>query len=724
MNYFKKYDRITGWLVFAIAAAVYLLTMEPTASLWDCAEFIATSYKLEVGLPPGAPLFMMISRFFTLFAPGAEYAAVMVNTMSSLASAFTILFLFWSITHLGRRITANRGQELTPARTWTILGAGIVGALAYAFTDTFWFSAIEGEVYALFSFFTAVVVWAILKWEEVADEPHANRWLVLIAYLMGLSIGVHLLNLLAIPAIVFIYYFKKTPKVTAWGVVKATLIAAAILLFINNIVIPYTVAAGAVVDRWFVNGLGLPVNSGLLTFVLLLITLVAGAVYLTYRKGMAVWNTILLCLGVILIGYSSYASVVIRAAANPPMNSNNPGTAYGLLYFLNRDQYGSVPLLTGAQFSTPDAPIEDVKYAKKYYLDTEGKYRATESVADYTYPAEFVTLFPRMWSTNPSHIEGYKQWSQMDKGKTVFYKGERYEVPTGAQNLRYFFSYQMNFMYWRYFLWNFVGRQSDNQSYGEITDGQWLSGIGTAVYTLVRCPELRARREERRITGSMLRELLSASVLTCLQQSVMNLGILMVQGRINSFGPVIMAAFAAAVKIDSFAYMPLQDFGNAFSTFIAQNYGAQQPERIRRGIRTAVILSSVFAVCVSACVVLLAAPLLGLFLQPGETEILQAGVTYLRIAGAFYVGIGGLFLLYGLYRAVGRPGMSLVLTVISLGTRVALAYALSAIPSIGVVGIWWSIPIGWALADLTGVLVWRRAGRKLTENSHPGAKMR
>ena len=253
---------------------------------------------------------------------------------------------------------------------------------------------------------------------------------------------------------------------------------------------------------------------------------------------------------------------------------------------------------------------------------------------------------------------------------------------------------------------------------------QWLSGIGTAVYTLVRCPELRARREERRITGAMLRELLSASVLTCLQQSVMNLGILMVQGRINSFGPVIMAAFAAAVKIDSFAYMPLQDFGNAFSTFIAQNYGAQQPERIRRGIRTAVLLSSVFAVCVSACVLLLAAPLLGLFLQLGEAEILQAGVTYLRIAGAFYVGIGGLFLLYGLYRAIGRPGMSLVLTVISLGTRVALAYALSAVPAIGVVGIWWSIPIGWALADLTGVLVWRRAGRKLTENSHPGAKMR
>ena len=474
MNHFKKYDRITGWAVFAIAALVYLLTMEPTASLWDCAEFIATSYKMAVGHPPGAPLFMMISRFFTLFAPGAQYAALMVNTMSSLASAFTILFLFWSITHLGRRITAVRGQELTPARTWAVLGAGLVGALAYAFTDTFWFSAIEGEVYALSSLFTAVVVWAILKWEEEADEPHANRWLVLIAYLMGLSIGVHLLNLLAIPAIVFIYYFKKTPKVTAWGVVKVTLLAAAILLFINNIVIPYTVAAGAVVDRWFVNGLGLPVNSGLLTFVLLLIALLAGGIYLTYRKGLAVWNTVLLCLAVILVGYSSYASVVIRASANPPMNSNDPDNAYALLYFLNRDQYGTKPLLTGAQYP---APIEDMNYTTKYYLDTEGKYRASETVTDYTYPAEFVTLFPRMWSTNPAHVAGYKEWGRVDKGKTVFYRGERFELPTCGQNLRYFFSYQLNFMYWRYFLWNFVGRQSDTQSYGEITDGQWLSGI-------------------------------------------------------------------------------------------------------------------------------------------------------------------------------------------------------------------------------------------------------
>lgn len=475
MDHFKKYDRITGWIVFAVAALVYLLTMEPSASLWDCAEFIATSYKLEVGHPPGAPLFMMIARFFTMFAPKPEYAAVMVNSMSALASAFTILFLYWSITHLGRRIITLRGGEMTAANTWTVIGAGIVGSLAYTFTDTFWFSAVEGEVYALSSLFTALVVWAMLKWEEAAGEPHANRWLVLIAYLMGLSIGVHILNLLTIPALVFIYYFKKTPKVTVWGVVKATLIAAAILLFINNIVIPYTAAAGAVVDRWFVNGLGLPVNSGLLVFMLVLFGLLGAGVYYTYKRGKAVWNTILLCLTVILIGYSSYASVVIRASANPPMNSNDPDNAYGLLYLLNRDQYGTKPLLFGAQYS---APIEDVVYTDKYYLSSEdGKYEASATVTDYEYPNEFITFFPRMWSANEAHIEGYKEWGRMGDGKKISYMGERYSVPTWGENMRFFMNYQLNFMYWRYFLWNFVGRQSDVQSLGEITDGQWLSGI-------------------------------------------------------------------------------------------------------------------------------------------------------------------------------------------------------------------------------------------------------
>lgn len=474
MNYFKKFDRITGWIVFAIAALVYLLTIEPSASLWDCGEFIATSYKLEVGHPPGAPLFMMIARLFTMFAPSPEYAATMVNAMSALASAFTILLLFWSITHLGRRIVNKNGNELTAAQTWTVLGAGIVGALAYTFTDTFWFSAVEGEVYALSSLFTALVVWAMLKWEEVADEPHANRWLVLIAYLMGLSIGVHILNLLAIPAIVFIYYFKKTAKVTAWGVVKVTLIAGALLLLINSLIIPYTAAIGAVVDKWFVNGFGFPANIGLMIFMLLLFAALGLAIYITHKKGKVVLNTIVVCLTVIFIGYSSYASVVIRSSANPPMNSNKPDNAYGLLYLLNRDQYGNKPLVFGAQYS---APMEDIVYADKYYLDNNGKYQKVSTVNSYKYPAEFITFLPRMWSASPAHIAGYKSWGEMGSGNKIPYQGERIAVPTSGENMRFFFSYQLNFMYWRYFLWNFVGRQSDIQSVGEITNGQWLSGI-------------------------------------------------------------------------------------------------------------------------------------------------------------------------------------------------------------------------------------------------------
>ena len=263
MNQFKRWNNITGWIVFAIASATYLLTMEPSSSLWDCSEFIATSYKLEVGHPPGAPLFMMLARIATLLAPSTHYVPHMVNAMNSLASAFCILFLFWTITHMARRIITRSGQELTRANILTILGTGIVGALAYTFTDTFWFSAVEGEVYALSSMFTALVVWLMLKWEEQADQPHSTRWIILIAYLMGLSIGVHILNLLTIPALVFIYYFRKTQKITFKGIFWSAVISGAILLFINGIIIPYTVYIGAFVDLFFVNTLGLPVNSGM-----------------------------------------------------------------------------------------------------------------------------------------------------------------------------------------------------------------------------------------------------------------------------------------------------------------------------------------------------------------------------------------------------------------------------------------------------------------------------
>ena len=506
MTYFKRWNDLVGWAVFAVAAVVYLLTMEPVSSLWDCSEFIATSYRLEVGHPPGAPLFMLLARLATLFAPSPDYVGVSVNAMNSLASAFCILFLFWTITHLARRLVTRDGAPLTPARVWAVLGAGAVGALAYTFTDTFWFSAIEGEVYALSSMFTALVVWLMLKWEEEADEPHAARWIVLIAYLMGLSIGVHILNLLTIPALVFIYYFRTAPQVTLRGMCIATVVAGAILLVINGIIIPYTVYAGAMIDLFFVNTLGLPVNLGMALFALALIGGLGWGTWLTHRRGRVLWNVILLSVTMILIGYSSYATVTIRAAANPPMNSNDPSNPHALYSFLNRDQYGNRPLLYGAYYSAPP-----VGYTERhpYYLDEEGRYRQGTIISGYTYPEGFSHLFPRMWNYNKSEKD-YSQWAAyrtrsevarddngevirdesgrpvrqetVDFGRKRVYDdgyGPRTIVePTFWENLNYFFTYQLNYMYWRYFLWNFVGRQSDIQPLGTtIIDGNWLSGI-------------------------------------------------------------------------------------------------------------------------------------------------------------------------------------------------------------------------------------------------------
>ncbi len=507
MNHFKKLNNWTGWVVFAIASAVYLITMEPTASLWDCSEFIATSYKLEVGHPPGAPLFMMLARFFTMFAPSTEAIPAMVNAMSAIASGFCILFLFWTITHLARRIYTVSGKELTDSAAWTVIGAGVIGALAYTFTDTFWFSAVEGEVYALSSMFTALVVWAMLKWEDVADQPHANRWLILIAYLMGLSIGVHILNLLTIPALVFIYYFRKYDNITLKGVFIAACIAGAILLAINGIIIPYTVAAGAWVDLFCVNVLGLPVNFGITLFVFLLFAILAAAIWFTHKYGKVVLNTIVLALTVILLGYSSYASMTIRACANPPMNSNNPNNPFALLSVLNRDQYGSRPLIYGPYYSTP---IIDYKYRNVYYVNDEGKYVKKSVLDNYVYPDQYKHFFPRMWSPLKSS-EDYEAWAAYrtrsdfarddngeiirdengrpvkidvpDYGRKVVYMGadgqqRSFVEPTFGENLHFFFSYQLNYMYWRYFLWNFVGRQNDIQaSKSTLTDGNWLSGI-------------------------------------------------------------------------------------------------------------------------------------------------------------------------------------------------------------------------------------------------------
>ena len=471
-NYYKKCNIIAGWAAFAVASLVYILTMEPTASLWDCAEFIATSYKLEVGHPPGAPLFMMIARFFCIFAPGAQNAALMVNLMSSLCGGLTVLFLFWSITHLGRKIYARgEAKEITKGQAWTVIGAGLVGALAYCFTDTQWFSAVEGEVYSMSSMFTALVFWAMLQWENVADKPHSNRWLILIAYLMGLSIGVHILNLLCIPALVFIYYFKKY-KVTNWGIVKALAVAGILLVVINYMIIPYTVRIGAGIDRMFVNGMGLPANLGFAIYAVLLFALCAWAVWWTHRKGMVLWNTVVLCLGVILIGYSSYASVVIRASANPPMNSNDPDNPYALYLLLNRDQYGNRPLLYGPAYSSPLIQHEPVT---SYFLNSEGKYveGETNSIKE-VYPDEFKFFFPRMYDNRKE--SAYKSWVDV-KGRDMHFDGETINVPTAGENMKFFMSYQLNFMYWRYFLWNFVGRQNNLQGHGDITEGNWISGI-------------------------------------------------------------------------------------------------------------------------------------------------------------------------------------------------------------------------------------------------------
>lgn len=473
MNDFKKYNLIFGWFSFLFATIVYLMTAEPSASLWDCSEFIATSYKMEVGHPPGAPLFMMISRFFTMFAPDTTKVAFMVNAMSCLASAATIMFLFWTITHLARRAYGRKEDELSKGQTAAIMGAGLVGAIAYAFTDTFWFSAVEGEVYALSSMFTAVVFWAILKWENVADEPHANRWLILIAYLTGLAIGVHLLNLLIIPSIVFIYYFRKYPTITKRGLLKVLLASAAMLVVIMFVIIPGTVQLGAFIDRISVNGIGLPVNVGFGIYVLLLFAVVIWGVYYTHKKGKTLANTILLSLGVILLGYGSYASVIIRSAANPPMNSNAPNNPYGLLSLLNRDQYGARPLLRGPYYSSP--PIAG-KNKTTYWVGDDGKYKPGLTQVGAEYPAEFEFFFPRMHSSKETDIAAYKNWVDI-KGRNLPFRGEMINVPTFGENMQFFFGYQLNFMYWRYFLWNFVGRQSDIQSTGEITNGNWLSGI-------------------------------------------------------------------------------------------------------------------------------------------------------------------------------------------------------------------------------------------------------
>ena len=479
MKQFKLLNNIFGWITFLIAAIVYTLTIEPTASFWDCGEFITTAYKLQVGHPPGAPTFMILSRFFSLFASGPETVGYMINIMSALASAFTIMLLFWSVTHISRKIV-NTGNEFTLGQIIAVIGSGLVGALAYTFSDSFWFSAVEAEVYASSSLFTALVFWAILKWEDIANEPYANRWLILIAYLIGLSIGIHLLNLLAIPAIVFVYYFKKYEP-TRNGVIIALVSSVVLLASVMYIIVPYVVIISAQFELLFVNSFGLPFNSGNIFYIFLLIGLTIFGIIYSHRKKKYILNSVLLAFTTIMLGYSSFTMVVIRSYANPPMDQNDPETVFSLLSYLNREQYGDRPLIRGQYFNSPIDYKNPTTEGKAVYIKKDGKYVISDRKESYNYDPKFMTIFPRMYSAQDNHIQEYKRWSDF-KGTPIKTSGRSGESeiiykPTFGENLKFFFRYQIGQMYLRYFMWNFSGRQNDMLGYGEITKGNWISGI-------------------------------------------------------------------------------------------------------------------------------------------------------------------------------------------------------------------------------------------------------
>jgi len=463
-----------------IASFVYISTIESTASFWDCGEFIATAYNLEVGHPPGAPFFMLIGRFFTMFT-SAESAGYAINVLSALSSSFTILFLFWSSTRIIGKLAKKTG-EITESKKIAILGAAAVGALAYTFSDSFWFSAVEGEVYAMSSLFTALVFWAILKWDAVASEKHSVRWIVFIAYLMGLSIGVHLLNLLAIPAMVFLYYFK-TRELDVKSFFTASGISVVVLGIVQFGIIPGTVSLGAKFELFFVNSLGMGFHSGLLAFIFLLIALISVGLYYTQKQGKVMWNTVILCITVILIGYSTYAVIMVRSAANPPMDENNPENAFSLLSYLNREQYGSAPFLTGQYFNTPLDAREPYKEGPPvYFQDKEnGEYVLTNKGDKNkpNYDEATSGFLPRMWSSQGHHIAAYKAWTGYKGKNKRASNGETVKIPTFGENMSFLINYQWGHLYWRYFMWNFVGRQSDvhKTKAVDITNGNWMSGI-------------------------------------------------------------------------------------------------------------------------------------------------------------------------------------------------------------------------------------------------------
>ena len=542
MKSYRLVNNVTGWLVFAIAAFTYCSTIEPSASFWDCPEFITTAEKMEVGHPPGAPFFMIFGKFFTLFASDATQVAKMVNIMSALLSAGCILFLFWSVTHLTKKLIASDEKEMTTAQLIAIMASGVGGALIYTWSDTFWFSAVEGEVYAFSSFFTALVFWLILKWEDNADNPHSDKWLVLISYLVGLSIGVHLLNLLCIPAIVLVFYFKKTKEPNLKGALAVLGVSVVIVAAVLYGMVPGITKVSGWFELMFVNGMGMPFNTGLYIYILILLAALVWALWTTHMKELSrqskiaflvctallgipfyghgagsmvigilvlaalafilfanvggkvtsrLLNTVLLCMTLITVGYSSYAVIVIRSTANPPMDQNSPEDVFTLAEYLGREQYGDRPLFWGPTYASEP----EVDEAKSMYKIDEGapKYMRKEKhdesekdeyiempgKMDYIYSSDQCMFFPRIYSKQ--HAKAYQGWIGTPNTKRVSYgynENGYVDIPSFGDNMTYFINYQVNFMYWRYFLWNFAGRQNDIQNQGgELEHGNWITGF-------------------------------------------------------------------------------------------------------------------------------------------------------------------------------------------------------------------------------------------------------
>ncbi|MEI8279360.1 MAG: DUF2723 domain-containing protein [Bacteroidota bacterium] len=474
MNY-RKVNNLMGWITGGIAYLVYLKTMEPTASFWDCGEFLSCAYKLEVGHSPGAPFFMMLQRFFGLFSGGAALtggastnAALFINSLSALTSGLTILFLFWTITHFAKKMLTGSDGEPDTKQMALIMGTGLVGALAYTFSDTFWFSAVEAEVYGTSSFFTAITFWAILKWENVADQKHADRWIVLIAYLIGISVCVHLLNLLTIPAVAMVYYFRRF-KATKMGTATAFIIGCVILAFVQFGVIQYIPIIASKFDLFFVNTLGTPFDIGAVTFLVLLCAALVWFLMFAKKKGWYTVHVAVLCVMFIIIGYSSYLPAVIRSRADVPIDMTNPDNPLSLLSYVSREQFGEQPLLSGPDF---DAQVIGINVKGYQYVQTKqgGKdhYEVVGKKYDYQFEEEKKRFFPRIYEgLESNHASFYRNFLHLAQN----------ESPTSADNFNYFFNYQINWMWWRYFMWNYAGRQNDVEGQGEARNGNWISGI-------------------------------------------------------------------------------------------------------------------------------------------------------------------------------------------------------------------------------------------------------